>query len=163
MDNKMNITFAHSYKSPLDFILNLYIKFIEICPDEIWNEKFAGWHVSRQIYHALNASAHLFASLGMDVQVEFVPDGGNLALKDGPEVTKGEARTLLESIKSLLDEVPESFDNTKLLQKNEMLSKRFGRDLNNAEKLELIACHLNYHLGACDGALRVKNLPAAFD
>ncbi|MDR2800666.1 MAG: DinB family protein, partial [Desulfovibrio sp.] len=55
-----------------------------------------------------------------------------------------------------------SLDDTALSQKNEGLSKRFGRDMTHAGTLALIGSHLQYHLGSCDAALRENGIPGVF-
>lgn len=154
--------FVKQYEAPIDFTFGLFEKFLVLCPEHIWQEKFGGWPVSLQYYHALAATGMMIASIGGIRAENPNPKASDLGDSLDNLPTTDEARTFLASLKRALDATIEKLTDQDLLKKDEPLSEKFGRDVTVAETLELIACHMQYHLGACDGALRATGLAAAF-
>ncbi|MDE5833166.1 MAG: hypothetical protein K2H64_09365, partial [Desulfovibrio sp.] len=92
------------------------------------------------------------------------PEPGAGQLESHPDATpdKSAAALFLANVKLSAAALFEKMDDAFLLLKNEKISQKFGRDVSNAFVLELIPCHLLYHLGSCDAALRNRNLPGSW-
>lgn len=153
--------YVKQYQNAMEFALTLYDKFVEICPDEIWSEKFGGWPICQQCYHALWAAGMMMSSINgrqiVDPESRFPLDSANKTMP-----AKQDVKGLIAGIKGAFSQLLEELENEALLQKDEPLSKRFGRPVTNGEALELLVCHMQYHLGACDAALRDKNLEGSW-
>lgn len=155
--------FTQDYKSVLDFNFMLYDKFLKICPENIWHMTFGGWPVSRQFYHSLEALSMLTASIVKDTQIANpAPHMGDLGRQFEEQPSKEQAQEFLNSLKQALDALVGSLNDETLLIKNELLSQRTGRPMTVATTLEMMACHMQYHLGACDAALRQNGLEGTY-
>lgn len=155
--------FVHEHVSGLNFAFLLYGKFLDICPDEVWQEKFGGWAVGRQLYHGLSAGAHFLGSLGgAGAVADPCPACGDLSLADGPVPTRADTQALMRDIQAAVEKLAGELDDAQLLAKNEAASRMLGRETSNGAVLGLMASHMLYHLGACDAALRQRGLQGAF-
>lgn len=154
--------YARQYQMPLNFTFGLYEKFISICPDNIWGEKFGGFPVCQQIYHSLWATGMMLASINGHQVVEPIPQFGPLNADNKAMPSKADCSSLLAGLKQALKMLMEELADESLLQKNEGLSKKMGRDVTNGEVLEFAALHCSYHLGSCDAALRNHNLEGSW-
>lgn len=153
--------YVKQYQQAMEFSLTLYGKFLEICPDEIWTKKFGGWPICQQCYHALWAAGMMMSSINghqiVEPEPRFSLDSSNKAMP-----AKKDAKGLLEGIKAAFSQLLGELENEALLQADKPLSKRLGRPVTNGEALELIVCHMQYHLGGCDAALRENNLEGSW-
>lgn len=137
-------------------------KFWNICPENIWHKRAGGWPVGQQFYHLLSSSIFFLDSVKPEPVANPDPKGGHL--KDDRDYcpSKADARKLYDSFAVALNNVLEALNDADLLKKNEGVSKMFGRDINNAQVLNLMVSHMLYHLGSCDAALRNEGLVGAF-
>lgn len=153
--------YVKQYQNVMEFTLALYDKYVEICPEEIWNEKFGGWPICQQCYHALWASGMMMASInGRQVVEPESPFPLNASNKTMP--SKQDVKGMIAGIKSAYSQLLGELENEALLQPDEPLASKLGRPVTNGEALELIVAHLQYHLGSCDAALREKNLEGSW-
>lgn len=157
---------ANDYVKPYiniaDFTFGLCEKFLVLCPENIWLEKFGGFPVCDQYYHALIAAASMVSSISGKPIDNPVPDAGNLSIESEKQPTTEEAKNYLLNIIKAFKNTTASLSNEDLPKKNIPMSEKLGRDISVAETLGFISCHTQYHLGACDGALRATGLAAAF-
>lgn len=154
--------FVPTIKFGLDHALKLYGKFLDICPEAIWQKKFGGWLVSQQYYHALAASGAFLSSITGKTLADPCPGTGDLRQPNLPAPSMENARTLLATVEGTVAGLFKDIDDETLLSRNDRLSLLLESDVNNAECLELLASHLLYHLGSCDAALREDGREGAF-
>lgn len=154
--------FCNCFENGLQFAFGHYEKFLAICPDDAWKEKAGGWPLAQQYYHGLMATAMLIASISGKPVDNPAPEAGKLDEQLNNLPTKDQTSLFLANIRQAALLMFATMTDELLLRKNEFVSQRFGRELSNADVLELIPCHLLYHLGSCDAALRDRNLPGAW-
>lgn len=155
-------TLAPTIRFGVDHALKLYGRFLDICPEAIWQKKFGGWLVSQQYYHALAASGAFLSSITGKALADPCPGTGDLRQANLPAPSMENARTLLATVTGAADDIFKNIDDETLLSRNDRLSLLLESDVNNAECLELLASHLLYHLGSCDAALREDGREGAF-
>lgn len=158
----MATEFVKCYENGLTFGFGHYEKFLAICPDDAWQAKAGGWTLAQQYYHGLMATAGLLQSVAVAEIENPNPEAGKLMESPTTMPTKAEAAQFLANIREAAALMFQNLSDAALLQKNEFVSQKFGREISNAEVLELIPCHMLYHLGSCDAGLRDRNLPGAW-
>lgn len=158
----MTNEFVREHQGGLNFAFALSEKFLSICPDAVWQKNFGGWAVSRQFYHALEATSFFAASVWGGEIANPCSGAGDLSQKSGTEASKAQASEFLASIKAAVAHNIDGMRDDALLQKNEKASQLLGRDTSNAAVIQLMASHILYHLGSCDAALRDQGLEGAF-
>ena len=158
----MSDQFVKIYQKGFNFAIERYEKFLAICSDDAWKEKAGGWTLAQQYYHGLLATNMLLSSVSGEEVANPDPEAGLLEEKPDVVPDKSAAALFLANIKLGAADFFEKIDDATLLQKNEKISKKFGSEIVNAFVLELIPCHLLYHLGSCDAALRNRNLPGSW-
>lgn len=142
--------------------LQLCNKFLEICPEDIWRQKDGGWPVGQQFYHLLLASGKFLAGMGESGVENPDPKGGQLSDDRTYCPSKDAARKFFNNISLGINKLLDRLDDEELLQKNQQFSQMLGKEVNNAECLNLMVAHMLYHLGSCDAALRNAGLEGAF-
>jgi uncharacterized damage-inducible protein DinB len=138
-------------------------KFIEVCPDDIWNKTFGGWPVWEQI-------AHCFTTIDFFIRPKdakedngpFAPEVSHLDKKPLPAPDKAAFKAYADKMQAAALAYAGKVDDAGLGQKNEGLSARMQNDTTVASTLALIAAHTMYHLGSCDAALRESGRPGVF-
>lgn len=145
------------------FSFGLIEQFIDVCPDEIWGEKFGGWPVWQQIYHALDAIHFFVAAPDAAPVTGPAPQAvGSLAEQGGAPLSKAEIKAFAQEAKAASDAYMNGLTDELLPQLAEGASKRMGRDTPHAVVMALMSSHLLYHLGSCDAALRQNGLQGVF-
>lgn len=145
---------------------SLILQFIEVCPEDIWQQKFGGWPVWQQVYHTL-ASIDFFV-LGLDEEHSkglFAPEAGNVGnFENTPE--KGPSKAAMQEfaavIKAKADAYIDGLLDADLSGKNRGFSARINMDMSHASTLSILSGHILYHLGSCDAALRERGLKGVF-
>ncbi|MDR3175785.1 MAG: DinB family protein [Desulfovibrio sp.] len=159
----MSNTIVAGLQGNLQHAFSLLDAYIDACPDKIWGEKFGGWPVWQQYYHAFAVIP--FFLRGPDEPEEVFPFAPLVGvLKETPDITpdKGTIKAFADKMRDRALAYASGLDDAALSRKNEGLSKRFGRDMTHAGTLALIGSHLQYHLGSCDAALRENGIPGVF-
>jgi hypothetical protein len=146
------------------FACGLLERYLEICPDTVWNEKSGGWPVWQQFYHAVSAFTFFVSPEGAPpAPLSFSPQVTQLLdVAEGPGMSKADAGELLASRKSAVKAYIDGLTDADLPEKHVGLSARMGNDTTHAQVLGLLAAHTLYHLGSCDAALRNHGLEGAF-
>ena len=141
----------------------LLAKFIETCPDDIWAEKFGGWPVWQEIYHAVRA-VNLFVEVpGQEAAPLLVkPEVCGLSEegRDAPPREKVKEQCL--AAQALVEKYLETLQDEDLPKRNETPFRVINFDLTHGATLMLLASHNLYHLGAGDSALRSRGLKGVF-
>lgn len=158
----MGDDFVKCYQEGLFFAFMHYEKFLELCDYDSWKEKAGGWTLAQQYYHGLNATNMFIDSITGKPAPNPNPEAGQILSNPDVLPTKEQAAAFLANIRIAAKAMFENLKDETLLQKNQPVSEKFGRDVQNAVVLELMPSHLLYHLGSCDAALRNKNLPGAW-
>lgn len=154
--------YAEPYKRNLDFTLSLYGKFLSVCPDNIWKEKFGGWPVCEQFYHAVISTARVLYSISGEEIEDPCPDADRLEHGNAVDVSKKDAEAVLSDVSEKFAALWPKLSDADLLKKNDPMSKMLGAEASNGQILEMMATHMQYHLGSCDAALREAGLEGAF-
>ena len=142
--------------------LQLCDKFWVICPERIWQKKAGGWPVGQQFYHILFATSMFLAGMGESGIENPDPKGGQLGEARDYCPSKDTAKRFFNNISLGIDKLLNRLDDAELLKNNPGFSQRLGKEVNNAECLNLMVAHMLYHLGSCDAALRDEGLEGAF-
>lgn len=159
----MSDCIVKSLRGGLEFTFSLANKFIEVCPDDVWDKKFGGWPVWQQLFHP-------FASIDFFLRPQDAPpspapfEEGVAELKISPATApdKKTVQDFMAGAQARVFAYAMTLDDAALSKVNEGPSARMGREITHAGVLALIGSHTMYHLGACDAALRERGLPGVF-
>ena len=151
-------SFEHAY--------GLMIRFIEVCPEEIWAEKFGGWPVWQQIYHALGLQ---FSTLQEGETPEpglYPPEVGSFEEIPDKAPAKKDVLAYAARMKAKADAYINALRDADLPAVNQGLTNRMqaygGWKFSHAQTLTMLSGHMLYHLGPCDAALRQHGLKGVF-
>lgn len=138
-------------------------EFIKVCPEKVWGQKFGGWPVWQQLYHAFTAVDFFLRPADAPAEKNPFDDAFGDLKQSAPEAPAKElVKDYVEKAQAKVREYIAGLDDAALSAKNEGISARMGRDMNHAGTLALIASHTMYHLGSCDAALRENGMPGVF-
>jgi hypothetical protein len=152
--------FEHAY--------SLLAQFIEVCPEAVWAEKFGGWPVWQQVYHALNACQ--FFTLQDGEQPEqglYPPEVGSLQNSPDAAPLKKDVLEFAGRMKAKADAYLNALRDKELPALNQGLTVRMKalgveREFSHSHTLATLTGHILYHLGSCDAALRQRGLKGVF-
>lgn len=159
----MSQEIVKSLQAPFNYTSGMLKKFIEICPDNIWQEKSGGWPVWQQVYHALSATDFFISS---SKQAPLEPPLNEEVANLGTAPQKAISRTEMTKLAQIMEERANKYfagltDNL-LAKKDDVLSAGMGSDSTHALAVMMLCGHLLYHLGSCDAALRNHGLEGVF-
>ena len=159
----MSRIIVDSLKGPIDRAFGLLAQFIEVCPENVWNEKNGGWPVWQQIYHSLIA-VNLFADLPQATPLSALAAVDICGLKavGATALSKAQVQAACVEAKALVDQYVAALTDEDLPKRNETVFKKIHMDLSQAATLSFLAGHTLYHLGAGDAALRDHGLAGVF-
>lgn len=159
----MSRVVVDSLKSPIDQAFGLLARFIEVCPENIWNEKSGGWPIWQQIYHSLIA-VNLFADLLHAAPWPALAEADVCGLRavGATALPKERVRAACVEAKALVDQYVAALADEDLPKRNETVFKKINLEMSHAATLSLLAGHTLYHLGAGDAALRDHGLAGVF-
>ena len=150
LTNELKVIF-HDY-------LNYLEKDIKNCPDELWEKKFGGDFIWQQMFHVIAGTAGMMyenmemPKFPIPSEVTFlkqVPDMPEPVDYNGPHGKD----IMLESLKITRAHINDYFN--KLDDRDLFVDTDFlGLKLSLYRKIEIIASHIMYHVGAMDCALR---------
>ena len=138
-------------------------EFLKVCPDAVWGQKFGGWPVWQQMFHAYTAIDFFLRPKDAAPEAPLFGDGvGDLkqAAKETP--AKAAVQDYIEKAQAKVRDYIAGLDDAALGNSHAGLSARFGREVTHAATLALIGSHTMYHLGSCDAALRENGMPGVF-
>ncbi len=159
----MSKAIVRSQQGNFEFAFSLAMQFIDVCPEEIWQEQFGGWPVWQQLYHGISATDFFVRARDGQAVPDPCPAGASLGSAAGcPAPARAEVGEFARKIKKAADDWIASLNDADLPQKHEGASSRMGRDFTNAGIMVLLTGHLLYHLGCCDAALRQRGLKGVF-
>jgi hypothetical protein len=151
---------AESFKGVIISGLDLIEQEINNCPEKLWEEMFGGDYYWDQICHAVG-SVPLFLSLVGSKETVELPKGasGNLHQQANPGEPHGKQLVLdaLKKSKDIAIAFFDNFDDADLLKEVNF----FGITITTAGLFIFMASHIQYHVGACDAALRQNGAKAA--
>lgn len=76
--------------------------------------------------------------------------------------SRADAKKFMDNVAEGMGRLLEKLTDVELLKNNPGFSQKLGKEVNNAECLNLMVAHMLYHLGSCDAALRNEGLEGAF-
>ena len=158
--NCQRAAFEHAY--------GLLVKFIEVCPEEIWKKKFGGWPVWQQVYHEL--ACYQFFTLQDGETPEqglYPPEVTNLQSTPNATPLKKDMLKYASRMKAKADAYINALRDADLPSVNQGLTARMKsvgkpHEFSHAQTLTLLAGHTLYHLGSGDAALREHGLKGVF-
>ncbi|MCL2124287.1 MAG: DinB family protein [Desulfovibrionaceae bacterium] len=152
--------FEHAY--------GLMAQFIEVCPEDVWAEKFGGWPVWQQVYHALGACQFFVLQDGeIPEQGLYPPEVNSLQSTPSAAPLKKDVLAYAARMKATVDAYLHALRDADLPGVNQGLTARMvslGKPhaLSHSQTLVMLAGHILYHLGSCDAALRERGLKGVF-
>lgn len=159
----MSRTIVEAQKGTFDFAFSLLQQFVEVCPDELWTQKFGGWPIWQQVCHALSAIHFFIAAPGeAPVNPLVAPEIGSLSAIGDTPVSKNAVRTFAAQAKAEADNYMNTLADANLDAPAEGATSRMGRPTLHANIMALMSGHILYHLGSCDAALRERGLKGVF-
>lgn len=159
----MSRAIVETQRGSFDFAFSLLRRFMDVCPDAIWNEKFGGWPIWQQVYHALNAVDFFIAAPDAEPVKGLVsPDVGSLKVQGATPVSKADMKAFADMVKAAADGYMTALTDADMTTPAAGASKRMGRETRHAAIMALMVGHLLYHLGSCDAALRENGLTGVF-
>lgn len=159
----MSRTIVENQRGSFDFAFSLLLRYIDVCPDAIWNGKFGGWPVWQQVYHALFAVDFFISAPGAEpVKGLVAPEVGSLKIQGDTPVDKAAMKTFAGLIKAAADAYISALTDADMATVAEGATKRMGRETSHAAVMALLIGHILYHLGSCDAALRENGMPGVF-
>ena len=153
------VAFEHAY--------GLMLRFIEVCPDDIWGKKFGGWPVWQQVYHALGSCQMGLRDGEMPEQGLYPPEVGMLDSIPDKAPTKNYVLEYATRLKTRADAYLNTLKDADLPGINQRLTNRMKdkgmqHEFSHSQTLAMLSGHLLYHLGSCDTALREHGLKGVF-
>ena len=152
-------SFEHAY--------GMMLRFIEVCPEDLWAEKFGGWPVWQQVYHALGSCQFWVLQDGETPEQGPYPPEVNM-FQSIPDAAPAK-KDVLEygaRMKSRADAYLDALRDADLPGLNQGLTVRMKArglpEFSHSRTLAMLSGHILYHLGACDAALRERGLKGVF-
>ena len=159
----MSRIIVQSLEGSIQHAFGLVNEFLKVCPETVWAKKFGGWPVWQQVYHTFAVIDFFLPEQDAAPEAPlFASDVVKLKVTPPETPEKNVIQTLVAKAQTRAGAYAASLDDDALVQKNEGLSARFGREVTHAGTLALIGGHTMYHLGSCDAALREQGLPGVF-
>jgi uncharacterized damage-inducible protein DinB len=146
----------------INFAFSLLSKFIQVCPQDIWETRFGRWPVAQQLYHALTAIDFFIRPPQSQAIKNYFPEAGNLGSVAERIPDQAQAGEFLALVKAEAERYIDSLSDDDLPKEAQGASSRMGRQVTYANVLVLLSAHSLYHLGACDAALRQHGLDGVF-
>lgn len=151
----------NALKANFDNTHGMLLKFIEICPEDLWPKTSVGFPVWQQVFHAF-ACYDFFIRDDKAAPTTLMygeKEGDVVMFKERPTApTKTEIIQAGEKAQKLVHNFIASLSDKDLSQKHAGLSARLGNEMTNLGMLGFLAAHNLYHLGCCDSALREEGL-----
>ena len=153
-----------SLKGSFGYTCNLLDMFIEVCPENLWVEKFGGWPLWQSVYHTIS-SIDFFVRQEDEEPAKALYShevAGLSEVATGPAPTRQEIKELLPVMKAIADAYFDRLTDADLGEKNEGLSSRMPMPWTHASTCAMLSGHVLYHLGICDSALRERGMKGVF-
>lgn len=153
-----------SLQAPFNYANSLLKKFIEICPDDIWQQKSGGWPVWQQVYHTVIATDFFISSSNQEaITLPLDEETASLSTNTPKKaICRAEMLKLAEIMQARAEKYFNGLQDNMLAKKDEALSAGMGAEATNAMAVSMLAGHIFYHLGSCDAALRDNGLEGVF-
>lgn len=157
------MSLMQTFKADFDRFFGLQKQQITGCPEEIWREKSCGYYFWQQQLHSLYC-IELFALREGEAppEIPFSPKVAMLSEEPQGHMGKAEMLALADKMEAVAHAFMASLSDADLEKKQERMSKRLGRDMNNLNALIALIRHCCYHLGCCDSVLRAHGLPGVY-
>jgi hypothetical protein len=163
----MSQSIISGQRASFEHAFGLMIRFIEVCPEDIWAKTFGGWPVWQQVYHALGSCQMGLRDGETPEQGLYPPEVGMLdSTPDKPPI-KNDVLEYAARLKARAGAYLTALQDVDLPGINQRLTDRMKakgiqHEFSHSQTLVLLSGHLLYHLGACDAALRERGLKGVF-
>ena len=155
-------------RASFDHAYGLMVQFIEVCPEAVWAEKFGGWPVWQQVYHALG-SCQFFALQDGDTPEQglYPPEVNSFQSTPDAAPVKKKVLEYAARMKAKADVYLNDLQDADLPGVNQSLTVRMRalgvqHEFSHSQTVVMLSGHLLYHLGSCDAALRQRGLKGVF-
>ena len=150
-------------EAPFRQTWQLVNKYLDVCPDSVWESKNGGYPVWQQMLHAIWVLDFFICSEG-EIQLLAPSDIDTLLFKKQGEglVSKKEVQEYAQKIIARVDSWIAKLTDEDLSRKNDSLSGKIGKEMTIASTLVAMTAHTQYHLGSCDSALRDNGIEGVY-
>jgi hypothetical protein len=141
-------------------INGLFEKFIETCPQDVWEGKIGKFPIWQQIYHTYACFDFFLSGKGQrPVLKPLYPQEVVMfaSIPDTP-AAKDEIAGFVKEANLYIEKFFAALDDPALSKLNEGFSARCQLPFTNAGTISSIIGHMFYHFGQCDAALREHGL-----
>lgn len=159
----MNDQIIDCFKEEFNRFFTLLEQQMDLCPDDLWNQKAGGFIFWQQHLHTLSCTfLYSMPDGGFFESLPYKP--GVLMLSEEPDftLTKDEMRGWAQKAKSAAHEFIDRQTVSSLTGRHQLMSSLLKRELTNQSALIALIRHLCYHLGCCDTALRDRGLGGVY-
>lgn len=159
----MNDPVIECFKGEFNRFFELMKKQIDVCPDELWNEKEGGYVFWQQIFHTA-ACVELYAlPEGQPSQQTMYGREVVMLSSEAPTpMSKNELLDFTEKMQKLAYTFIDGMTVSKMTERNERMSKVTGKDMTKQNALIALVRHTCYHLGCCDTVLRSHGIAGVY-
>ena len=164
----MSQTIIAGQRAAFEHAYGLMMRCIEVCPEDIWAEKFGGWPVWQHMYHALGSCQFWALQDGETPEPGMYPLEVN-RLQSTPDAAPAKKDVLeyAARMKAKADAYLDALRDADLPGLNQGLTARMKalgmpHEFSHSQTLVMLSGHLLYHLGSCDAALRERGMKGVF-
>jgi hypothetical protein len=159
----MSVIIVNSFKEPINLTLSLLDKFIDVCPQDLWESTWGTWKVWQQVCHTL-IGLELFNPLEMKkpLTMEIPYEEANLKVIGTNPISKEKVKENLKIAKKNVDDYLASLKDENLGDINQKFKEITKLEWTHAVTLTAFVSHTQYHIGVFDAALRERKLPGVF-
>jgi uncharacterized damage-inducible protein DinB len=163
-ENSMGKDILNDLSANYAKVNELFEKFIETCPEDIWAGKIGKFPVWQQIYHTYACFDFFLAEKGQtSVLKPLYPQEVRMFshIPDTP-ATKEAITNLVKEANLYMEKFFAGLDDQALSNPHEGFSARRQSPCTNAGTINIVIGHMFYHFGQCDAALRDHGLKGLF-
>lgn len=152
-----NTVILKSAKTQFDLSFSMLEKMIEMCPEDLWNEKKGGFVFWQQLLHAFTGTNFWLRTENKDFVEPFADRKVYPELNQDPEsnLTKKEISEYKDVVKGIAEAFFDEKDDEWLVSESVVYNK-----LKNLDVIFMQIRHLQYHVGHCNSILRENNREA---
>ncbi|MDR1395088.1 MAG: DinB family protein [Deltaproteobacteria bacterium] len=146
----------------IDDYFGVLTKFTEVCPEDLWAEKFAGWPIWQYFWHALWINDRFLPGTPMVSPPGATDELALFQAKSDTPPSKAALAKLWAEQRPKTEAFVKSLTDTTMLQRNELVYNLLKIEWTNVFSAWKLHSHAFYHLGTFDAALRQRGLPGIY-
>ncbi|MDR0354536.1 MAG: DinB family protein [Deltaproteobacteria bacterium] len=147
--------------SSVEDSVNLLNKFIEVCPDDVWNDKAGAWPVWQHVAHVPSGTDFFMPGQDVPIPAPLTPELVQFKAVGDVKVDKKVLSDYIVATQAKFKAFAATISDADLTKPNQKCHA-VGLEWNVGKTLAALAGHVMYHLGHCDACLRAKGLPGVF-